>query len=56
MRDDDNRLVPAPFSGEELTRIYREAAADAELDGDRLTVLLAPYSGGRIPRQRRGER
>lgn len=54
MRDDDNRLVPEPFSGEELTRIYRETAADAEGDGDRLTVLLAPYAGARIPRQRRG--
>ena len=54
MRDDDNRLVPEPFSGEELTRIYRETAADAESDGDRLTVLLAPYAGARIPRQRRG--
>ncbi len=52
MRDDDHRLVPEPFSGEELTRIYRETAAEAEDEGDRLTVLLAPYAGGRIPRQR----
>jgi hypothetical protein len=53
MHDDDNdRLVPEPFSDGELTRIYRETAADAEGDGDRLTVLLAPYAGGRVPRQR----
>ncbi len=37
------------FSSEELTRIYREAAAAAEEEGDRLTVLLAPYAQADVP-------
>ncbi len=40
------------FSGEELTRIYREAAAAAADEGERLRVLLAPYCAPAVPRPR----
>ncbi len=40
------------FSSEELTRIYREAAAAAADEGDRLTVLLAPYARADVPPSR----
>ena len=44
--------VEDPFSSEEMNRIYRDAAANAEHAGSRLTVLLAPYRGAQIPLQR----
>lgn len=43
------------FSGEELTRIYREAAAEAADDGGRLRVLLAPYCAPAVPKPRHGD-
>jgi len=46
---------PALFTSAELTRIYREEAAAAVLDGRRLTVLLAPYGAPRVSPRRHGE-
>lgn len=40
------------FTSEEMTRIYREAAATAEDTCERLRVLLAPYTTAEAPSPR----